>query len=234
MHSPLTLEAACADAWPAQVRRDLGDWRMRAAGGYTGRANSTLAIGDPGVPIRQALKATTDFAAEHGIRPYLQVITGSAVERDLRAHGWSVNQAHAKGAESHVMAGPSKPVPGDVRDTPPDGWLETAVGGIPTDAQRHVLTTGPRVGFATVWAGDEIAGVARGCVVGDYLHIAVVEVRPEHRRQGHATALLGALDHWAQVPHRVLQVSTDNSAAVALYRREGFTESHRYRYWIAG
>ncbi|GAA4414395.1 GNAT family N-acetyltransferase [Actinokineospora soli] len=233
MHTPLTLETVCADAWPALVRRDLGDWRMRAAGGYTGRANSTLAVGDPGVPLDEALRAATAFAHEHGIRPSLQVVSGSAVERDLLAHGWRVNTEHPKGAETHVMAGPTKPVPGDVRDTPPDGWLETAVGGVPTDAQRHVLTSGPRVGFATAWAGGEIAGVARGCVVGEHLHVAVLEVRPEHRRRGHARALLAALDHWAGTPHRVLQVATDNAGAVALYRGEGFTESHRYRYWVA-
>ena len=32
----------------------LGEWTLRAAGGFTGRANSCHAVGDPGVPIQQA------------------------------------------------------------------------------------------------------------------------------------------------------------------------------------
>jgi N-acetylglutamate synthase len=59
-------------------------------------------------------------------------------------------------------------------------------------------------------------------------------VLPHHRGRGHATALMAALDRWAGVPHRVLQVATTNTGAVALYRRAGFTEAHRYRYWARG
>jgi len=45
------LERICADAWPPVVQRPLGQWWLRAAGGFTGRANSALVVGDPfGVP----------------------------------------------------------------------------------------------------------------------------------------------------------------------------------------
>ncbi|MGX7825214.1 GNAT family N-acetyltransferase [Actinokineospora sp. 24-640] len=230
MHATPTLEAVCAEAWPPVVQRRLGEWRLRAAGGYTGRANSALALGDPGVPVRTALDTVTAFSREHGIRPYLQVVTGAGVEADLKEHGWSVAD-HAKGAETYVMAGPANPVEGDVRETPPPGWLECAVGGPVTRAQEHVLTSGRRVGFATAWDDGAIAGVARGCVVGEYLHIAVVEVSEQYRRRGHGTALLAALDHWAGTPHRVLQVATHNDTAVRLYRRQGLAEAHTYRYW---
>ena len=49
------LENVCADAWPARVDRPLGAWRLRAAGGFTGRANAALAVGDPGIPVPAAL-----------------------------------------------------------------------------------------------------------------------------------------------------------------------------------
>ncbi len=42
------LELAADEAWPAPVRERLGDWILRAAQGWTGRANSALAVGDPG------------------------------------------------------------------------------------------------------------------------------------------------------------------------------------------
>ena len=44
------LENLCADAWPARVDRPLGAWRLRAAGGFTGRANADFfdKLGSPG------------------------------------------------------------------------------------------------------------------------------------------------------------------------------------------
>ncbi|MGA8117878.1 MAG: GNAT family N-acetyltransferase, partial [Actinocatenispora sp.] len=43
------LERIAAETWPAVHRDRLGDWLLRAAGGWTGRANSALVVGDPGV-----------------------------------------------------------------------------------------------------------------------------------------------------------------------------------------
>src|SRR5690349_14064400 len=63
------LENLCADAWPAPVDRPLGGWRLRAAGGFTGRANAALAVGDPGLPVPAALDAVRAFAATHGVGP---------------------------------------------------------------------------------------------------------------------------------------------------------------------
>ncbi|MCG8916454.1 GNAT family N-acetyltransferase [Actinokineospora sp. PR83] len=238
------LEDVCARAWPAVVTRPLGRWLLRASGGYTGRANSALAVGSPGVPLPAALRAVVSFSAEHGIRPYVQAVVGDEVEAALPGLGWEVNLAHPKGAESAVLtsalgSGPRwAPAAGtgvEVVGSPPPGWFELAVGGEPSAAQRAVLTSGPRVGFASLREGGAVVGVARGCVVGDHLHIAVLEVRSGYRRRGCARRLLAGLDAWAAAHgarRRVLQVATHNEAALALYRGLGYAESHRYRYWV--
>ena len=49
------LEQAAAGGWRAPEEARLGRWLLRAAGGFTGRANSALAIGDPGLPLAAAL-----------------------------------------------------------------------------------------------------------------------------------------------------------------------------------
>ncbi|WP_018684018.1 GNAT family N-acetyltransferase [Actinokineospora enzanensis] len=230
------LEQVCADAWPPVVERRLGGWRLRASEGYTGRGNSALTHGDPGVPAGAALASVVRFAREHAIRPYAQVVVGSPWEERLAGAGWRVNLAHPKGAESSVLHSPlSATGPGArVADVPPAGWLELAVRGAVSPAQRRVLTGGPRVGYASVHRDDRLVGVARGCLVGTWLYIAVVEVLPEYRRRGIATELLAGLDTWGAAlgaTGRVLQVSTDNTAARTLYRGFDYIESHRYRYW---
>ena len=44
------LERHTLPGWLA-LHEPLGEWTLRSAGGFTGRANSCLAVGDPGVPI---------------------------------------------------------------------------------------------------------------------------------------------------------------------------------------
>jgi len=229
------LEIRCADAWPALVDERLGQWRLRAADGFTGRANSALTTGDPGCPIPEALATISAFAARHAIKPAAHVTVGSRTERDIRAAGWQLAEDHPGGAESAVMVGPlpdaalpAGDAAGEVLAKPSPQWWELAIGE-PTPAQRHVLGTGPLLGFGYV----EGAAVVRGCVVDSTLHISRLAVRPELRRQGTARRLLATLGAWARdcgARDAVLQVAVHNEAAIRLYEGLGFAEHHRYRY----
>jgi ribosomal protein S18 acetylase RimI-like enzyme len=97
------LENLCADAWPARADRRLGAWRLRAAGGFTGRANAALALGDPGMPTVAALGAVRAFAAEHGVAPRVHVPVGSPWERAVADAGWVLDVGHEAGAEVAVL-----------------------------------------------------------------------------------------------------------------------------------
>ncbi|MEN3268774.1 MAG: N-acetylglutamate synthase, partial [Pseudonocardia sp.] len=97
------LEGLAADAWPAVVDQPLGAWRLRAAGGYTGRANAGLVLGDPGMPIPAALDAVRGFAREHGIPARVHVPVGSPWDRAVAAQGWVLDAGHAAGAEVAVL-----------------------------------------------------------------------------------------------------------------------------------
>ncbi|GAA2694206.1 MULTISPECIES: GNAT family N-acetyltransferase [Actinosynnema] len=164
---PITvLEQRCAAAWPALVDRPLGGWRLRAAAGFTGRANSALTTGDPGVPLGAALASVRAFAAEQGVPPLAHVVLGSEHEAGLAAAGWEPDVEHPGGVESLVMTGPltgfgdarggsterdGGPVGGavggvargryavSVPEEPDARWWELAAQPDPTPAQRHVL-----------------------------------------------------------------------------------------------
>jgi ribosomal protein S18 acetylase RimI-like enzyme len=245
------LELRCADAWRAVTEDKIGEWRLRAAvdsaaqsasvgsggrraGGFTGRANSALAVGDPGVPIRQALDQVCEFAHDQGIPPLVQAIAGSATERALEASGWVPHTGHAAGHLVSVLVGPLGAGAGEVSmlPEPSPAWWELSAGSTdPTPAQRHVLTTG-EIGYGVA---EITAGAVRGAVVGDVLHVSRLAVRPEHRRRGLARALMAACGPWAAergASRCVLQVAVDNAPALALYETLGFREHHRYRYWV--
>lgn len=239
------LEHLCADAWPALADEALGQWRMRAAGGFTGRANSTLTTGEPDVPGPEALRRTIDFAAAHGIPPTAHVVVGSSAEDTVARAGWRVNEAHPGGAESAVLTGSvtdlggragAVPAATAVHRAPSPGWWRLAVGDTgPSPAQRHVLAGRSAVGFATCERNGRTVGAVRGAVVADLLHIARLAVSPEFRRRGLAVGLIAALAEWAGrlgARRYALQVATHNVPAVRLYTRLGGAEHHRYRYWI--
>jgi N-acetylglutamate synthase len=236
------LEGLCADAWPAQVERPLGEWRLRAASGYTGRANAALAIGDPGLPTATALDAVRRFAHDHGVPPRVHVPVGSPWDRAVAAEGWVLNVGHAKGAEVSVLVAPvadASPPPGLHIELPPrpsDEWWRLAVGGPPTAAQEHVLAGAPDTGFGLLRDPDgAVLGQVRAAVVADHVHVSMLEVVPAARRRGHATALLAAAAAWGRergARWAVLQVALQNDGARALYDRLGYVEHHRYRYLV--
>lgn len=46
---------------PAVETQHIGDWLLRASSGWTGRANSLLPVGEPGIPLAEALARTAEF-----------------------------------------------------------------------------------------------------------------------------------------------------------------------------
>jgi ribosomal protein S18 acetylase RimI-like enzyme len=242
------LENLCADAWPARVDRRLRRWRLRAAGGFTGRANSALALGDPGMPVPAALDAVRAFAAEHALGPRVQAPVGSPWERAVAAEGWVLDVAHEAGAEVAVLvvdvdrlavacASPEHPPrygPADVvlADRPDEAWWALALGRAPTPDERFVL------GHRALHAAFGLvpgAGVVRAAVVEDHLHLSRLAVTPAARRSGVGTALTAAAARWGRAEGArwaVLQVALHNAPARALYERLGATEHHRYRYLV--
>jgi N-acetylglutamate synthase len=61
------LLAAQTAGWVAAEQSALGDWTLRANGGYTSRANSALAVGDPGVSLPAALASVAEHYRQRGL-----------------------------------------------------------------------------------------------------------------------------------------------------------------------
>jgi ribosomal protein S18 acetylase RimI-like enzyme len=158
------LEELCADAWPAFVDERLGAWRLRATGGFTARANSALAIGDPGLPTAAALAAVRTFADRHGITPRVQAPVGSPWDKAVAAQGWVLDVGHAAGSVVSVqVADLGKPAVGPAADGTAasgaagspvadgtavevgehTGEAATAEVGAPTDAWWRLVLGGP-------------------------------------------------------------------------------------------
>jgi GNAT superfamily N-acetyltransferase len=216
------LAEVTARAWQPVESERLGGWTLRAAHGFTRRANSVLPLGDPGRPLDDALAYVRKWYAERGLPAYVQVATGAAgtqevLGAELDSRGWVLEVS----AEVRIAA--LAPV-GDVDqvdqvDRGDQGALESTAGGSPavqvtlervaderwmsryqrfSEPGTHVgqvLGSGPSVWFATVTGGGEAVPRAIGrCVVdGRWAGFAAVEVDPAYRRQGLAKAVMAVL-----------------------------------------
>ncbi|MER7458495.1 GNAT family N-acetyltransferase [Micromonospora sp. NPDC126480] len=238
----VALERAADEAWPAPTRARLGDWLLRSADGWTGRANSALPVGDPDRPLPAAIDAVVRWYADLG-RPALvntPLPLAAPVGAELDARGWTSRptvlvQTVPLSAIPPAPAGSAGAPPVELATAPSPDWLAIAAGrknGLP-DAARHVLTAVDQVRFAQVYAGDRLVAVGRGTVTGAgrWLGLSLIEVLPEARRQGLARRVIHALADWgaaAGATDAFLQVEQRNTGAVALYGALGFTTHHTY------
>ncbi|MBP0460752.1 GNAT family N-acetyltransferase [Streptomyces montanisoli] len=248
------LIEAGARAWQPVESERLGTWRLRAAAGFTRRANSALATGDPGLPLAEALDGVRRWYGARGLTPYVQLQAASPdVEERLGAEiaslGWRPEGATEVWTGSLARVGDLAADTGRVvLGRSPDGeWLRRyhRAGGGAGEHVLHVVRSGPSTWFATVPgdadgdgddgdSGDGPAAIGRCVADGRWAGFMAVEVGPAHRRKGLARAVMAALarralDEGASAAW--LQVEEDNAAARALYTGMGFTAHHGYRYF---
>lgn len=223
----------------------LGEWTLRAGGGFTRRANSCHAVGDPGTPIWQAAEQIISFAAAHDIAPMAQVIEESPEEHALRGLGWvSSDQPTAvlvSRLADFLADRPAEPAVEITEALQPD-WEEAYQRSRPNSADpaivRMILEGSPPRAFASVVGQgpddhSELVAIARGHRNDDWLGLASIWTRPDHRRRGVARAMMTALGHWAArhgARYVYIQVATVNEPALAAYGRLGFVHHHRYIY----
>ncbi|MFB6565505.1 MULTISPECIES: GNAT family N-acetyltransferase [unclassified Streptomyces] len=235
------LSRVTARAWQPLESEQLGGWTLRAAAGFTRRANSVLPLGDPGIPLDDALARVTSWYAERSLPAYVQVATGAAgtqemLGAELERRGWASEvSAEVRIGALAPVADVDAPAAGDLRLTrvPDEEWLGRYGRVSDPDLARRMLVEGPSVWFATLPGGRAIGR----CVVdGRWAGFAAVTVDPAHRREGLATAVMAALARRALeegASAAWLQVETDNPGARALYDRLGFATHHAYHHYRA-
>lgn len=232
----LALSAVAAQGLRPAETAELGGWTLRADHGFTARANSVLPLRQPGMPLDAALAAAHAWYAERGLP--LQIHVGyegrRLLDAELGERGWHAEPAvHVMVTRLDTTRSASHPEVHLVPE-PDDDWLALYRGGRARAPEaRALLVRHDRVIFAALRRAGQTLAVGRGCVDEDWLGVMAMEVAPDYRRQGLATAVLNTLCEWgrAQGARRsYLQVFADNAAAVGLYTKLGYWVHHDYHY----
>ncbi|MDT0400540.1 MULTISPECIES: GNAT family N-acetyltransferase [Streptomyces] len=237
------LARVSARAWRPVESERLGDWELRAADGFTRRANSVLPLGDPGVPLDEALTAVRAWYTARGLPAYVQTATGAEGAQEplcaeLERRGW-VREVTAElwtGALAPVADLGGEPSGVTLSREADEAWLARYQRKGVSGVALRVLGSGASVWFATV-PGDGGTGapaaIGRCVVDGRWAGFAAVEVDPALRRRGLATTVMAALARRALeegASAAWLQVEDDNAGARALYTRLGFAAHHAYHH----
>ena len=232
----LALEAVAAAGWQPDEVGDLGGWLLRAAAGFTGRANSVLPLRAPGVPLADAIAAARAWYAERDLPLRFQIPTEARrlLDAELGERGWPASpDVQVLAARLDALALPDGAA-ATLSPEPDEHWLARYRDGTAlSDVARRVLTRHDTVRFASIERDGEVAAIGRGVVDQGWLGISAVEVTPALRRTGLAKAIMAALRDWAagrEATRAYLQVSSENEPALALYRGAGFWHHHDYRY----
>ncbi|MFJ4620607.1 GNAT family N-acetyltransferase [Streptomyces sp. NPDC088812] len=239
------LARVSSRAWRPVESERLGQWELRAASGFTRRANSVLPLGDPGLPLDAALDAVRRWYGERGLPAYVQTATGAEgtqelLGAELERRGW------VREVTAELWIGALAPVADRVAAEDVAGvalsreadeaWLARYQRKGVSEVALKVLGGGPSVWFASVPGDEGAAPAAIGrCVVdGRWAGFAAVEVDPGQRRRGLATVVMAALAGRALqegASAAWLQVETDNAGARALYEALGFAPHHAYHHY---
>jgi len=237
------LERLAARHWQAPGGGRLGEWLLRAADGFTGRGNSALPAGAPGIPLPAAVDAVEAWYRERGLPPMI-VLFGAGRPHPLTPllaeRAWYPRQDPA-----FVMTAPVAEVLArspaariDLDPEPDEGFLRLyryRGQDLPPIA-RTLLMSAPWQAFGSIRRDGRTVAVGRVSVVDGWGALTAVQVDSSCQRQGLGQAITGGLTAAAAdagARDILLQVATTNTPARALYARCGFRDSHRYEYMIA-
>ncbi|HVX45702.1 MAG TPA: GNAT family N-acetyltransferase [Mycobacteriales bacterium] len=236
--APLALEEITALGWPAPATARLGRWLLRAADGYTRRANSVLPLGPAGLPVEAAIDRAREWYAERRLPLRFQLPTPGTEALDeilekqhfLRENLTFVHVAPVGAIMATAPAREDLP-PVRLQNYPGAAWQQMQE---PITPIAQAVLTGARLPvFATVADGETTIATARAVVDFDWLGITALQVAPEYRRRGIAMHVMRALGAWGRsngARNSYLQVEEANHGAIDLYERLGYVMHHEYHY----
>lgn len=237
------LEEAALNSSPALQQLFYDGWLLRFAEGQTGRANSINILQPSTLPLSEKLASCEAWYAQKGL-PCKFRITSVSAEPELDKG--LADAGYARHDETLTLLLPLAESPPaaleptlDFATFPLPEWLHHLHGlkGEGADAaERHLRrlqTLVPHGTFVALRVDSQVVAVGSAYVEGAFGGLFNIVTARDVRRRGYAELLVRELlrrMHQDKVQHAYLQVSADNLAALALYRKLGFGIAYRYWY----
>ena len=228
--------------WQPVESEPLGEWVLRASGGFSSRGNSVLALGDPGLQLEEAADRVGRWYRSRSLAPRAHVHPGSPESEVFARAGWtSYDETLLMLAAVARVLRRLPPAREDVepvhQPTVDTGWLDTDERAARYGEPARVVMEAGEATFATV--RDERGAVlarGRGSFHRDWIGVSALWTRADLRGSGLGSAVLRSVLDWGAergATTTYLQVVAANTAAQELYESHGYEVHHRYAYLVA-
>ena len=235
------IEELSLNAWPALQTVLYDGWVLRFSNGYTRRANSINPLYPSGLGLDEKLHFCEDFYRARGL-PVVFKITDRSQPDDLDQYLSEVG--YVKEAATSVQTLDlglfiDQPAPGlMLSQSLQDEWLEAfcrmspGVGSHQATLRQMLLNILPAHCFAAVRLDGLIVACGLGVAQSGMVGLFDIVTDSAQRRHGYARQVVSGLLAWGkanQAQNAYLQVMLNNTPALNLYSKMGFSE--KYQYW---
>jgi ribosomal protein S18 acetylase RimI-like enzyme len=236
------IEQACLKAWPAIDTASDGKWVLRAAGGYTKRANSVQSL-DPGDDADAAprLERATRWYRDRGLPPVFRVtpLAGDGILTELDKAWTAFDHSLVLAMDLGPLAFAADENTALLPVTSPDwlraqqrlqGYDEATVGRLARIVER---IKAPVRGLIHYGEDANPSASALMVVVNGLVFANNVVTAGHQRRRGFARTLLASGLAWARQAggrRAGIQVLASNTPAIMLYEGLGYVRHYEYHY----
>jgi ribosomal protein S18 acetylase RimI-like enzyme len=235
----LGCERRIINAWPALSTLIVGDWVLRFANGYSGRANSATPLSYGAELDATMLDLIEELYRADGLTPAIRLTplvaeaTRAAVlERGYRVKDKSFGQiapragvAASEEAGQPIEARPSQEWTAGVAAL--QSGIKTHTGNLAAIIEKVRLPAA----FATWLVEGEAVAFGMSVAERGMAEIGLICVHPDHRGHGYGRKIVRSLMGWAAAmgcDNAYLQVEQSNAVAINLYGSLGFRELYQY------
>lgn len=236
------IQALEISAWPDLAHREIGAWRLRWAGGFSGRANSATALHADADLTDADIGAIEAFYASHHLPSLIRITPFVTVSLDARLaeRGYATRSASQYRCASLQSLLPVEPglIHEDIASAAwisGFGRLNGRVDFNPEtmSAMLHRITA--RTTFAFLIDGGHLAAVGMAVIRDNLMEVQSIAVDHALRGRGFGRRLVSGLLAWGQsqgATAAILSVEATNTPATRLYTSLGFVEIAGYHYRI--
>ena len=238
------MEEVAMNAWPALQTVLYDGWVLRFTGGYTRRANSINPLYSPAGNAAENIRACEELYRDRGLAPTFKMTsqrTPANLDMLLAERGYR-EQARTS-LQFLELSGRPGAISAEVilSEQATEAWLSGYWRMSSTPAGHHEINRQmlgcivPSRRFAAISVDGQVVACGLGVLQDGMIGLFDIVTDPSQRRQGHAGRLIETLLEWGKgqgAQRSYLQVSLDNTAALALYAKLGYHEAYQYWYRI--
>lgn len=235
----LGCERRIINAWPAVSTLVVGDWVLRFANGYSGRANSATPLNYGAELDEEMLDLIAELYRADGLAPSIRLTPlvaeatrAAVIERGYRVKDKSFGQIAplaglpvSEEPELQIEARPSQEWIAGVAAL--QGGIKSHVGNLAAIVERVRLP----VACATWLVEGEAVAYGMSVAERGLAEIGLICVHPDHRGHGYGRRIVQGLMGWAGAMgcrDAYLQVEQGNAIAINLYASLGFRQLYAY------